>query len=100
MYDVTIYRKFSNESFLDWEMEEAEYEAQSFYFRVERTIKLPFIPQLGMRLDLGETSVSVQSLTYFAERGDFLVESTLDIASKDGATKLVNKYIKAGWVLN
>lgn len=99
MYDVIIYKSFSNDEFLSWEIDESEYEAQSFFFRVEHSLKLEFVPQVGMRLNFGQSNVLVDTLTYCTEKNIFIIEQTQSVKDREVAITLVERLIKVGWTL-
>lgn len=99
MHKIIVLKAFSNDSFLDDDMSELEYESQHFCYRLELSLELHFIPQLGMEFQHRGTSFSVDSLTYLTGDKIFYVLTTVDVATPILAESIIQKHTENGWSL-
>jgi hypothetical protein len=97
MHKLIVRKIFSNESFLNDEMSELEYESQYFCYRLELSLELDFVPQLGMEFRHRGTSFLVDSLTYLTEEKVFYVLTTVDLATPSLAASIIQKHTENDW---
>jgi hypothetical protein len=97
MHKLIVRKTFSNDSFLDDDMSELEYQSQYFCYQLELALELNFVPQLGMWVHHRNTSFSVDSLTYLSEERVFYVMTTVDITTPSLAESIIQEHTENGW---
>ncbi|PWW06849.1 hypothetical protein DFO79_1261 [Pseudidiomarina tainanensis] len=98
MHRFIIYKIYSNDTFLS-DVSDDDYDRVSFSYKVETTVKLRFIPPIGLTVKLTQTDFTVDSLTFDVLDDCFYVFDIVDLVDHEVARKLVSNHLNDGWHL-
>jgi hypothetical protein len=97
MYKVTLRKIFSNSELLSEDLDEEDFEEQSFSYKVKRDIKIDFIPQIGSCITVDGVYTLVQDLNFNVNNQSISITHSYDVPVEDTAILMVKKLLKAGW---